>query len=217
MNKKQRNSILQLVRLIVGFITLTILLLNRADIYYYILVFILPTISSIIMDQLLPVSIKKKKQKQPRKNQRIDNKAAHNQLRTDHEIVKMSLDEMPWREVERLCFLYYKSKGYKPELTKQGADGGIDLIYYHPQDGKTAVQIKHYIRSQKEISVSLIRELDGSKRNYGCVFSEFITTSTFTNPAVTQAPRGMNLRDIHWFNREIIPWMKKETQKRKLA
>ncbi|MGE8078496.1 hypothetical protein [Peribacillus loiseleuriae] len=60
MNKKQRNSILQLVRLIVGFITLTILLLHKADIYYYILIFILPTISSIIMDQLLPVSIKRK-------------------------------------------------------------------------------------------------------------------------------------------------------------
>ncbi len=59
MNKKQRNSILQLVRLIVGFITLTILLLNRTDIYYYILIFVLPMISSIIMDQLLPVSIKK--------------------------------------------------------------------------------------------------------------------------------------------------------------
>ncbi|MGX2960785.1 hypothetical protein JNUCC23_16145 [Peribacillus sp. JNUCC 23] len=52
MNKKQRNSILQLVRLIVGFITLTILLLNRTDIYYYILIFVLPMISSIIMDQL---------------------------------------------------------------------------------------------------------------------------------------------------------------------
>ncbi|MFJ7974694.1 hypothetical protein ACIQZI_03125 [Peribacillus sp. NPDC096379] len=74
MNKKQRNSILQLVRLIVGFITLTILLLNRTDIYYYILIFVLPMISSIIMDQLLPVLIKKNSHKQPIKKQKPVNK-----------------------------------------------------------------------------------------------------------------------------------------------
>lgn len=102
--------------------------MNRADIYYYILIFVLPMISSIITDQLLPVSIKKNNHKQPIKKQKPVNKAAHNRLRTDHEILKMSLGEMSWREVERVCFLYYKRKGYKPELTKQGADGGIDLI-----------------------------------------------------------------------------------------
>lgn len=74
---------------------------------------------------------------------------------------------MSWRELERLCYLYYKAKGYKPQETPNGADGGVDQIYYHPQyRGKVAVQTKHYMNSNNQISVEKIRELNSAKRTW---------------------------------------------------
>lgn len=139
----------------------------------------------------------------------------HNRLLSDSEILKLELKDISATELERLCYLYYKAKGYKPELTKKGADGGIDLTYYHPQNGKTAVQVKQYIRSKNKISSEKIRELDSAKKNYGCVFSEFITTSTFTANALQEAPISMTTHDINWFESKVIPWMKRESMKNK--
>ncbi|MFC5613717.1 restriction endonuclease [Metabacillus niabensis] len=46
-------------------------------------------------------------------------------------MIKSKLEDLTWREFERLCYLYFKSKGYKASETSDGADGGIDLIIYN--------------------------------------------------------------------------------------
>lgn len=63
------------------------------------------------------------------------------------------------------------------------------------------------MRSGKQIPVMQIRELGSSKRNYNCIYSEFITTSRFSLPARQGRPTSMTFRDITWFEKEIIPWM----------
>lgn len=60
-------------------------------------------------------------------------RALSNLLRSDSEILKLPIEEISWKEFERLCYLYYKAKRYKLELTKEGADGGVDLIIYDPK------------------------------------------------------------------------------------
>lgn len=202
---------------------------SEANIYGLLAVIVLPMIVASIITRMIPS--KQTKKKAPAKKKNTTSKTAskstkqpsttsevpHNRLLPDEQILQLELQDMSWREIEQLVYLFYTAKGYKPELTKAGADGGIDLIYQNPEHGKTAVQIKQYIRSERQIDVKLIRELDAAKKNYKCVFSEFITTTTFTNPASAEKPPGMDLKDIRWFNRQVLPWMEKEQKKRKLA
>lgn len=207
--------------MITFFFGIAFVLLLRLDWYYLLFAVIFPSGVSIILNLILPAPIQSNNQNKKKvkasnnksNSPKTFNRVPNNRKLNDHEILKLELKDISSRELERLCYLFYKSKGYKVEETKPGADGGIDLIYYHPQNGKTAVQIKHYIRSKNQISVEKIRELNSAKKNYGCVFSEFITTSTFTNPALREVPPGMDTKDIHWFEREVIPWMKKQIKK----
>ena len=177
-----------------------------------------------IVWNLIPTKKNKKNNNKVRKNASNKNnnlakksnfKPPNNRQLPDHEIIKLDLKDISAKELERLCCMYYISKGYKAEETKRGADGGIDIIYYHPEHGKTAVQVKHYLHSGKKINVDEIRKLNSAKLNYGCVFTEFITTSTYTSTAKAEAPTSMETRDIYWFERVIIPWMKKEALKHK--
>lgn len=139
-----------------------------------------------------------------------------NRLLPDDEILKLPLNKMSWREFERLCYMYYKAKKYKPEETKSGADGGIDLVYYHPyHKGKVAVQIKHRINSGNQVTVKEVRELNTAKRNYDCILAEFITTSTYTNDALKEAGDfKIETHDINWVNNKIIKWKNEETKRK---
>lgn len=142
-----------------------------------------------------------------------------NRLLPDDEILKLPLDKMSWKEFERLCFMYYKAKGYKPELTKDGADGGVDLTYYSPyHKAKFAVQIKHRIGSGNQIETKLIRELVGSKRNHNCLLAEFITTGEYSNTALAEAgDRKIQCHNLAWVENKIVKWQKEEAKKKKLV
>lgn len=122
--------------------------------------------------------------------------------------MNMALDEMSWREFERLCYLYFEAKGYKPQATSQGADGGVDLILIDKKNynAKIAVQIKHY-KGGKTITVELIRELYAAKNNHKCLFAYFITTSSFTKDALKQADKfKIDTFERSWVENNIIKW-----------
>ena len=109
----------------------------------------------------------------------------HNLLRSEKEILTLPLEELTWREFERLCFLYYKAKGYKPRETSEGADGGVDLIIYNRHhQADVAIQIKHYTNP---VTVEHVRQLDSAKKNHKCILAEFITTSFYTTAASREA------------------------------
>lgn len=142
----------------------------------------------------------------------------HNLLRSENEILTLPLNELSWREFERLCYLYYKAKGYKPKETQEGADGGVDLILFDKKhNANVAVQIKHYV-SGKPIGVEPIRELNSAKRNHNCALADFITTSTFTNVALLQADKfKINTYHREWVESNILKWRDQEAMKRKLS
>ncbi|WP_282154844.1 restriction endonuclease [Cytobacillus gottheilii] len=117
-------------------------------------------------------------------------RALSNLLRSDDEILNLPIEEISWKEFERLCYLYYKAKGYKPQLTKDGADGGVDLIVNDPKHkAKVAIQIKHKIDSGNQVTVREIRELDSAKKNHKCVLADFISSTGYTTDAMLEADR----------------------------
>lgn len=134
----------------------------------------------------------------------------HNHLRSDDTIINSKLEDLSWREFEKLCFLYFKSKGMNPRETSEGADGGVDLIIYDKDaGGNVAVQIKHYMGSGNKIEVEKIRELHAARQNYNCLFTMFISTSRFTQPALQQADiYKMDTKDIDWVNNNIVKWQR---------
>jgi restriction system protein len=214
MTKKEKNNLFTAIAGTILMIGIWILYKYDLSWHYLFGLLLLVTIIPSLIIRGIPDKKKKSKYKNNKKGKSNNSTRISNfRLLSDSKILQLNLTDISAIELERLCYLYYKSKGYRPELTKSGADGGIDLIYYHPEVGKTAVQIKHYIHSKNQISVEKIRELNSAKRNYDCVFSEFITTSTFTLPALSEAPKSMNMHDIYWFNSNVIPWMKKERLK----
>ncbi|MBP3040558.1 restriction endonuclease [Bacillaceae bacterium Marseille-Q3522] len=213
MSKSDKKKLIGLLNSGIFILSFYIWYKYSLNIFTFFIMLFAPSLFVITVVSLTPT--KKRKYNYKSGNNKNLKKKSHpripyNRLLSDTDILNLDLKDISARELERLCYLYYKSKGYRVNETKSGADGGVDLTYYHPKNGKTAVQIKHYIHSKRQITVEKIRELDAAKKNYGCVFSEFITTSTFTLPALAEAPRGMETKDINWFNREVIPWMKKK-------
>lgn len=174
----------------------------------YLLFGILITVS--IIERLIFITLPKKNNKKPpskNKNKAVSAKK-NNRLRSDELILKSNLEDLSWREFERICYLYFKFKGYKASETSEGADGGIDLIVYNKHHkANEAIQIKHYYDSGKKITVKEIRELNTAKRNHKCLLAMFITSSSFTKNALLEADKNnIECKDINWINNNIVKW-----------
>jgi restriction system protein len=94
------------------------------------------------------------------------------------------------RQFERfVAEIWEKHQGWNTEVSKEGADGGIDILGESP-DGikKTAVQCKKY--RNKNVSSSDVREYASiSQRDEDIDGVTIITTSSFTQPARDEASK----------------------------
>lgn len=182
------------------------------NIYYLFGILIVAVIVEEIVYSMLPGT--RSRRRTSNKKRRANNESKnipHNRLRSDEVIMKSALEELSWREFERLCYLYFKAKGWDPQETDEGADGGVDLIVYNRDErGEEAIQIKHYIHSGNRIPVTAIRELNSAKRNHDCILASFITTSGYTANALVEADKyRIETYDIHWVERKIVQWQKR--------
>ena len=95
------------------------------------------------------------------------------------------LMSLEWKRYEEICkeFLTIKENGkYKVNVTKTGADGGIDLKITDKKDKLIGVgQCKAY---NSKITVEKIRELYGIMASEKAERGYFFTTSSFTNDCV---------------------------------
>ncbi len=158
----------------------------------------------------------KKRANSSRNNSRkYKNTEDFNRLRSDENIIESTLEELSWREFERICYLYFKARGYKPRETSNGADGGVDLIIFNRyHQTNEAVQIKHYLSSKNQITVREIRELNSAKRNHDCVLGRFITSSGYTREALIEADKyKIQCHSIEWVKSRIEKWRKSELAK----
>ncbi|GAA0486404.1 hypothetical protein GCM10008986_09740 [Salinibacillus aidingensis] len=217
MTKKDKKTISNTVASLFLLVSLFLYWIVFKSTNFYILLSLIiaaPVIERIIYS-ILPDKKSKKSSsgKKKGKNKKLNN-ISPNRLREDKYIICSGLEELSWREFERLCFLYFKAKGYKPKETKEGADGGVDLIIYNKHHEAEAIQIKHYIGSGNQITVSQIRELHSAKRNQGCVLSRFITTSGYTKDALRQADDYQMLcYELNWVKNNIVKWQNEKKGK----
>jgi restriction system protein len=117
------------------------------------------------------------------KNKRKNISISSKQKLNDKEILSTNIDDLSGIDFERLCFMYFEAKGFKPETTKVSGDHGVDLVIKDPKDGmKIAVQCKRWKIDKSIGNTDLIKLFAGS-RAYKCMGTLFITTSTYTNAA----------------------------------
>lgn len=209
MTKRQIKSFQQFIYILFMFTGLIInYIYFNFNIIGVFVVLILSTIISGIIGFFLPVKNKKRKkhnQTKPKQKSKNTKKTPHNRQHPDDEILKLPIEQLSWREFERLFYLYYKEKGNNPRETKEGADGGVDLIIYDRKENNcTAIQIKHV---KRQITVEDIRQLSTARRNYSCLYAKFITSSRFTNDALLQADKfKVETRDRTWIKNNVDRW-----------
>lgn len=213
--KSQLFSVISIIGILIGFYLFYKFSLG---IYGFIAALFLPNLFALLIVKLIPDKNTRKKNSP---NKTISNKStnknidSHKSLKTDKEILTLPLEQLTWNEFERLCYLYYKAKRYRPIETKKGADGGIDLVIYNRHHRQNvAIQIKHWIDSGNRVGVKEIRELDSAKKNYKCILAEFISSTGYTKDALIEADK----RKIKCHTADkILKWREQEVIKKDLA
>jgi restriction system protein len=92
--------------------------------------------------------------------------------------------KLDWKRFEELCAAYFVAKSLKAEVTDLGADGGIDVLVYSPDNQDKVlgvVQCKAW--SRKIVGIREIRELFGVMNDIGCDRGWYITTSGYSTEA----------------------------------
>ncbi|EOC0011573.1 restriction endonuclease [Cronobacter turicensis] len=96
------------------------------------------------------------------------------------EDAKYVLNLITWDQFENILRKFFESKGYKADLTKVGADGGID-IYLERNGLREMVQAKHWKTSR--VGVSVVREVFGVVQAEKMHRGFIITSGLFTSEA----------------------------------
>jgi restriction endonuclease Mrr len=124
------------------------------------------------------------------------------------------------RRFEELIEDVFKHLGYRTRLTQATRDGGADIIILDKHGGEQAiVEVKRYAE-QRRVGVGLVRQLIGSQYLHHVDKSFLVTSSTFTQEAISIAsslkaspmPFEMDLWDstrvlqeLGLYNSHVIP------------
>jgi len=100
--------------------------------------------------------------------------------------------KIPPRMMEEVVKGVYENIGYSVELTSYQKDGGIDLYILRNGDRVSGVQVK---RSKNVIGVDQIRSFAGALIIDGLDEGVFVTTSSFTGPAMN-AVKSLAQKDV---------------------
>ncbi len=98
--------------------------------------------------------------------------------KVEHDI--NALAEMSWEEFELLIGEYFRNLGFRVEETREGADGGVDLVVYR-NNLKYLVQCKHW---KANVGVKIVRELLGVIVASGAAGGYVICSGKFTREAI---------------------------------
>jgi restriction system protein len=115
-----------------------------------------------------------------------------------------ALRALEWKRFELLCAKYYEVVGFQSETLRCGADGGIDVKLFRidPTQPIAIVQCKAW--NKYSVGVKEVRELLGVMAHEKVGRGIFITTSTYTQDALTfGGANPLQLLDGHGFVRKI--------------
>ena len=127
---------------------------------------------------------------------------------------KELINSLEWKRFEELCAEYFKEKGYKAEVTRQGADGGIDIHLFKESYSLTKpfgiVQCKAW--NSYKVGVKPVRELFGVMAAEKAPLGIFMTSGFYTKEA-EEFSAGKHLKLITGRSLlELIQALPKENQ-----
>ena len=102
------------------------------------------------------------------------------------------IKSLEWKSFEQLCSEYLTIRGFQSELTRCGADGGVDVRIFKDNNLYAVVQCKAY-KSYK-VGVKPVRELYGVMAAEYAAQGFFITSSSFTKEAEQFSKENTNLK-----------------------
>jgi restriction system protein len=105
-------------------------------------------------------------------------------IKTSCSVSQDSLNDMSWRDFEFLVGEYFRRRHFSVEETKDGADGGVDLIAKKGRE-KYLIQCKQW--KVPIVRVNVVRELLGVVVGAGATGGIVVTSGEFTKDAITFA------------------------------
>tara|TARA_B100001093_G_scaffold501155_1_gene552462 strand:+ start:106 stop:918 length:813 start_codon:yes stop_codon:yes gene_type:complete len=96
------------------------------------------------------------------------------------------LNDLEWKRFEEVVSEYYTLLGYRSEVTRMGADGGVDVVLYQ-QGAETPAIIVQCKSWYQKVGVKAIRELYGIMAADEIGYGVFATTSSYTEEAIEWA------------------------------
>ncbi len=98
-----------------------------------------------------------------------------------------NLQSLEWKRFEILSREFFLSLGFRADLTKIGADGGIDVVLYEGDNKHPAAIAQCKAWNSRPVGVKQIRELFGVMASEKVSSGIFIITGNFTSEARTFA------------------------------
>lgn len=110
------------------------------------------------------------------------------------------LQQIEWKLFEDISAAYYKEKGIRAELTKLGADGGIDIKLFQDDSGKPTSLVQCKAWNTKLVGVKPIREFLGVMSHEKIPKGFFMASGSYSPDAMEIAKaNGITLVDGKMF------------------
>jgi len=121
---------------------------------------------------------------------------------------KATLLSLSPRQFEEFMADLFRSMNYEVELTKVTRDGGVDLLCLKNLNGipfRMAIELKRY-KESRPITVELVRSFVGANVQHNANKLLFVTTSSYTQPAIDFAEKyAKHLVSLKDYN-QICEW-----------
>ena len=210
MKKKQRNSEIQLMNMILILVGLAIVFSMHLTFYYLFPIVIL----SIIISQSIGLLLSGK-DKNKRKSAQT---TTFNNVKHLEEILTYDLKDLSESDFKELCFQYFKNTYRQVEKTPMAKDCDVDFIFVNKEGLRVAVQVKHKMKSGEYVTSNEINALIEAKRNHNCMRAMVISSTGYTQDAsATAAEHNIEIYSHQWIKNKVLRWREKEEQKSKIA
>lgn len=97
------------------------------------------------------------------------------------------LKKLEWRSFEKLTEALFRTMNLRAERLRAGADGGVDLVLRHPQNGTIEGLVQCKAWNTYNVGVKPIRELFGVMHAEGAPQGYFVCTGQYTREAMEWA------------------------------
>ena len=120
----------------------------------------------------------------PQKVEPVDGVFPASETPTFHtQLTAKLLDEMDWLLFEDLTAEYFRQEGYRADLTRMGADGGVDIYLHRAGEQRPFAYVQCKAWFSKQVGVEPMRALFGVMAAAGIKEGHFACTGEFSSDA----------------------------------